>query len=439
MRATGTSSWHGLPTERQGSLLVARVDDERFRRGAYEFRAHAVDQAGNESSTGRRIDGSVATLRLPARTDTRLAVGVPRVIVRRKVEHHRGHRRLVRRRIRRLDSTVVVRAGGLVRLNGFLATASGQPIEGATIEALEKHPGGALTPIGVATTGTDGKFHYTVKARRNRDMLFRYGGSSRVGAATSDFTMLVPADTSIRPDRGRLLNGQQVVFRGRVLTRPLPRQGKLIEMQAYFRGRWRTFSTVRANHQRSLALPISLRRHGRTSDLPIPRSTAGRRRLPVCQRKLTRRRGRCTWTLTRPRARCPAWKDPAGSTNVGNCAELISKAPVLLERDGHRGAIHRTRWNVIRRDPGRQRRCRGQQPSQCRPAKQQRSKQGHPGSNAAGTRPQTERPGRWSCEGERPRTGAPVCERGAGRGECQRSRPPGSLSRRHDRLERECA
>ena len=66
MRATGTTTWHSLVTERQGSLLTARVDDERFRNGAYEFRASAIDQAGNEASTGRRIDGSAATFRLPA-------------------------------------------------------------------------------------------------------------------------------------------------------------------------------------------------------------------------------------------------------------------------------------------------------------------------------------------------------------------------------------
>ena len=71
-------------------LLVAHVDDEHFRNGAYEFRAHAVDQAGNEASTGRRSDGSAATLRLPARIDTRLAVGVPRTVVRRKSTRRHG-------------------------------------------------------------------------------------------------------------------------------------------------------------------------------------------------------------------------------------------------------------------------------------------------------------------------------------------------------------
>ena len=171
---------------------------------------------------------------------------MPRLVVRRKVERRKGHRRVIRRRIRRLDSSVIARAGRLVRLDGFLATANGQPIDGATIEALEKRPQGTLTSVGVATTGTDGKFHYTVKAARNRELLFRYGGSGRIGAATADFTMLVPANTSIHPDRRRLLNGQQVLFGGGVITRPLPMQGKLVEMQAYFRGRWRTFSTVRA-------------------------------------------------------------------------------------------------------------------------------------------------------------------------------------------------
>ena len=78
MRAAGTRTWHGLRTEREGAQLVTYVDDERFRRGAYEFRARAVDQAGNEASTGRRTDGSTASLRLPARIDTRLAVGLER-------------------------------------------------------------------------------------------------------------------------------------------------------------------------------------------------------------------------------------------------------------------------------------------------------------------------------------------------------------------------
>jgi hypothetical protein len=246
MRAVGTSTWHGLATDREGAQLIAHVDDERFRNGAYEFRAHAVDQAGNEASTGRRADGSAATLRLPARIDTRLAVGVPRTTVRRRIVRRHGRRRVVRRRIRRLDSHVIARHGRKIRLSGVLANADGQPIAGATIEALEEQPDGAFAAVGLATTGTNGRFRYVVKAARNRELVFRYGGSRRIGSAKTDFVLLVPASTSIRPDRRRLLNGEQVLFTGRVTTEPLPDVGKLVEMQAYFRGRWRTFSTVRA-------------------------------------------------------------------------------------------------------------------------------------------------------------------------------------------------
>lgn len=39
--------------------------------------------------------------------------------------------------------------------------------------------------------------------------------------------------------------GRPVLFRGRV-GRPVPRGGKLVEVQAHFRGRWRTISTTRA-------------------------------------------------------------------------------------------------------------------------------------------------------------------------------------------------
>ena len=44
-------------------------------------------------------------------------------------------------------------------------------------------------------------------------------------------------------------NGRAVLFSGSVRSRPLPLSGKLIEMQAHFRGRWRTFSTLRTDRR----------------------------------------------------------------------------------------------------------------------------------------------------------------------------------------------
>jgi hypothetical protein len=210
---------------------VAYVDDERFRRGAYEFRARAVDQAGNEASTGRRTDGSTASLRLPARIATRLAVGL-----RQKRSHGRA----------RLASDVVATFGRPLRLSGRLTNADGQPIDGATIEAFEAGPGGPRA-IGLATTGSRGQFRYIVRTSRNRELVFRYDGSRRIAAATARFRLQVRAASTLRANRTRLWNGEQVVFSGRIRGRPLPPAGKLIEIQAYFRGRWRTISTVRSD------------------------------------------------------------------------------------------------------------------------------------------------------------------------------------------------
>jgi hypothetical protein len=206
---------------------VAYVDDERFRKGTYEFRGHAVDRAGNEASTGKRTDGSTASIRLPARIDTRLAVGMLR------------NRR---RTGPRFDADVLASFGAKLRVTGLLTNADGQPIDGAPIEAFGETGNFA---IGLATTGPNGRFRYVLRARRNRELVFRYGGSRRIGAAIAQFRLRVRAASSIQASRLRLRNGQQVTFTGRVRSRPLPATGKLIEIQAYFRGRWRTISTVR--------------------------------------------------------------------------------------------------------------------------------------------------------------------------------------------------
>jgi hypothetical protein len=86
-----------------------------------------------------------------------------------------------------------------------------------------------------------------LRASRNRDVTFRYNGSRRIGSATAAVHLWVPAITSLRASRNELRNGQSVLFTGRVASKPIPQAGKLLEMQAYFRGRWRTFSTIRTS------------------------------------------------------------------------------------------------------------------------------------------------------------------------------------------------
>ena len=88
-----------------------------------------------------------------------------------------------------------------------------------------------------ARTDSRGAARVTMTARvrvpRRRDARRRQAGRHKRRAATRDVRRLVTP------------GGRAVRFRGRV-GRPVPRGGKLVEVQAYFRGRWRTISTTRA-------------------------------------------------------------------------------------------------------------------------------------------------------------------------------------------------
>jgi hypothetical protein len=241
MRQRGGDTWHALQTTLSGNTLTAYVDDERFRSGAYEFRARAIDHAGNEGSTDRRAGGARATLDLPVRVVTRLAIGVPR-----STGKHRGRKE--GRRRTKLVKHARVRHGRRIKVQGRLTNADGQPLDSATVEVYSDTINDLAGPVtsGIVHTDQAGRFSYVALANRSKLLRFRYAGSRRIRPVQEDFRLSVPAISTIRARPRRLLNGETVTLKGKVLTRPLPPSGKLIEVQAFFRNRWRTFSTTRA-------------------------------------------------------------------------------------------------------------------------------------------------------------------------------------------------
>jgi hypothetical protein len=232
MRERGGDTWHALQTKLEGSRLVGYVDDERFRSGAYEFRARAADLAGNEGSTNRRANGARATIDLPVRFVTRLKVGLARA---------------ARPRVRPM-SRAQVRYGRRIKLAGRLTNVDGQPLDGASVEVFADTVNDATGPVsaGIAHTDKAGRFSYVALANQSKVLRFRYPGSRRIRSAEANFRLGVPAVATIRARPRSLLNGETVTLSGSVRTRPLPVSGKLIEIQAFFRSRWRTFSTTRA-------------------------------------------------------------------------------------------------------------------------------------------------------------------------------------------------
>lgn len=252
MRRKGGSTWHTLGTRLEGDRLLADVDDERFRKGEYEFRAHATDHAGNEASTATLAGGAAAEIRLPVRVLTKLRAGFTRKKVRRKViRKHGKRRRVVRRRVKVLVPEGRVRFRRKASISGRLVNLDGQPIDGATMAVLSRPdlPRRGFTTAGYVSTDGNGRFRYTVRGTRSRILRFRYDGSRRIHGSRRDVAVRVPAAGTMGSSRKRLFNGQAVTFSGRVRTKPIPSVGKLIEIQAYFRGRWRTISTTRTDRR----------------------------------------------------------------------------------------------------------------------------------------------------------------------------------------------
>jgi hypothetical protein len=232
IRRQGREQWLALPTSLDGQRLVARIDDARLGDGVFELRARAVDQAGNERSTDRRTDGSPAQVTLPLRLKTKLRGGL--------VQRRGGHTRLAR--------SAYVRYGQLVRVRGRLVTPEGNPMQDVEVHAFTQVRDGSAPPRLIATVRASrtGRFTFLVRRGPSRVIRIVYNGTAQIRSATRMVTLNVRARTTMGSSRRYAANGQTVRFHGRIRTGPIPDQGKLVELQVWVRGRWRTFATTRA-------------------------------------------------------------------------------------------------------------------------------------------------------------------------------------------------
>src|SRR5215207_9303354 len=244
---SGSGVWQALPTEKDGNRLLARIDDAALPAGGYVLRARAYDQANNEASTDRRLDGQPMALTLPLRVVSSIEAGFERVrTVRKRIRRH-GKRRVVRRPVTVLAPSARVRFGQQVRVVGRFVNRDGQGIAGAEIRVLSGSPVSPEQLVAVVQTDHDGGFDYKADGSTSRTLRFAYAGSPLVLPAEQAIQMSVPAVTSLRVSRRRALNGQAVTFTGLLRTQPVPASGKLVELQVRLSDRWQTFRTSRTD------------------------------------------------------------------------------------------------------------------------------------------------------------------------------------------------
>lgn len=208
LRPTG-GTWSDLPTNlnESGTQLTAELNDLELPNGGYQLRAAATDGVNNSRT------GSPALIQLPVRAPSRVNLA-PRSRTRNAVA-------------------------------GKVVDQEGKPLAGATVAVLTK----ARTEKNwrQATTirsGKDGRFRYRVPSGPTRTIRFAYTGTNTVRPAHASRAVRVPARTTIQASRRHASLGQTIVFSGRLRGRPIPKGGKVLELQAYDGGRWRSFPQV---------------------------------------------------------------------------------------------------------------------------------------------------------------------------------------------------
>jgi hypothetical protein len=241
-RRRGEGAWRSLETTIDGKGFSATLDDERLPKGRYELRARARDLAGNERTIDEDSDGRPATRDLPLRLGTSLAVGRPTRVRARGTNGKRRYRT-------KLVAKPRARFGRTIPLSGRLTMPGANPLAGAAIEVWErvKLPNAQWKRAGQLRTSAAGRFRFKALRGPSRILRFRYPGTATIRARSTEVDLRVRAATSMKVTMSRVVNGEEVRFRGRLKGRQTGETGKLIYLQVYSRGRWATFATPRAN------------------------------------------------------------------------------------------------------------------------------------------------------------------------------------------------
>lgn len=241
-----------LPVQRSagGDGVSARIPDLELTDGTYEVRALMRDLAGNLAVVKRDVE-------LPLRERTALAASAQ-----------------VTRTVRRCQSVAVRLRGRLTRRLSCRNVAVSQPVAFTERQpvriphgqrllitgVLDGAPSGApilvterprTTGMPPRTTqvraGSGGRFAAPLEPGPSRMVELSYAGGEDSLPSVIRGSFLVPAAGTLVSSRRVVANGQAVRFTGRLLGGPLPDIGRTVDLQAFYRGAWRTFATPRTD------------------------------------------------------------------------------------------------------------------------------------------------------------------------------------------------
>jgi hypothetical protein len=141
--------------------------------------------------------------------------------------------------------------GRRIAVHGRLSDGNGAPIGDAQVAytAQSAKPGASVQNLGSVRTDSAGTFSLAVATKLGSRQL-RFGYSPQIGGAIAvtaqaQLDVVAPVTFKVGPKHTR--NRHAVAFSGRLTAGPMPRKGKLVNLQVVVDGRWHTFATVRSS------------------------------------------------------------------------------------------------------------------------------------------------------------------------------------------------
>lgn len=143
-----------------------------------------------------------------------------------------------------------VHAGGQPSVSLTLRNAAAQPIGGARLQVLSRpiRDGAHYKLKRTLRTDAKGRARYVVAKGSSRELRFEY--RRRVddpsAAMRAKVRLGVRPRVTLHVRPGHVGPGGRITLSGRVLSRPRPRPGKIVVLQAFDRGHWRPLATTRS-------------------------------------------------------------------------------------------------------------------------------------------------------------------------------------------------
>jgi hypothetical protein len=241
--------------------LVA-VDANALPAGDHDITLRVSDAAGNL----RTVYAARKTIIVPARTIGPGSDPAERGAA--NGDNSSDVARLTARWARTARPTRTARYGVRQVVRGRLTDANGAGIRNARIElltAIDGRPGAPLDKGGARTRG-DGRFTLILpRDASSRTLLLRYRSRANdtVTAAERTLRLKVRAGVKLSVAPHVAARGRSVRLSGRLVGRPLPRNGKVVELQARSPGeRWITFRTIRASRTGRFSTRYTFQRGG---------------------------------------------------------------------------------------------------------------------------------------------------------------------------------